>query len=81
VGGDSFACVPSLVCRGRVTLSSCLHDRCCIFVYTVSDKDLLCNHLPPLLLMIWCCSMSAHMLRRCSTGPGPVLAACLLIIT
>jgi hypothetical protein len=28
VGGDSFACMPSLVCRGRVTLSSCLHDRC-----------------------------------------------------
>jgi hypothetical protein len=33
VGGDSFACMPSLVCRGRVTLSSSLHDRCCIFVY------------------------------------------------
>jgi hypothetical protein len=36
VGGDSFACMPSLVCRGRVTLSSCLHDRCCIFVYRFS---------------------------------------------
>jgi hypothetical protein len=27
VGGDSFACVPSLVCRGRVTLPACF--ACC----------------------------------------------------
>jgi hypothetical protein len=27
VGGDCFACVPSLVCRGRVTLVTCF--ACC----------------------------------------------------
>jgi hypothetical protein len=45
VGGDSFACMPSLVCSGRVTLSSCLHDRCCIFVY--SGWRQLCVHAQP----------------------------------
>jgi hypothetical protein len=33
VGGDSFACVPSLVCRGRVTLLTCFAC-CAVYIYS-----------------------------------------------
>jgi hypothetical protein len=37
VRGDSFACVPSLVCRGRVTLLTCFAC-CAVSIYMQAGK-------------------------------------------